>query len=55
MIHLLPVMAKVVERMVLLAVAKHVDLEDTQFGSRPKRGVHDALAVVYEFLKTRKN
>ena len=55
MIHLLPVMAKVVERMVLVAVAKHVDLEDTQFGSWRKRGVHDALAVVYEFLKTHKN
>ena len=55
MIHLLPVMAKGIECIVLLAVAKHVDLEDTQFGSRWKRGVHDALAVVYEFLKTHKN
>jgi len=51
MIHLLPVLAKVVERMVLLEVARHVELEDTQFGSRRKRGTHDACAVIYEFLK----
>jgi len=51
MIHLLPVMAKVVERMVLLEVVKHVELEQTQFGSRRKRGTHDSCALIYEFLK----
>jgi len=33
MIPLLPVMTKVVKRMVLLEVVKHVELEQTQFGS----------------------
>lgn len=35
----------------LLEVAKHLELEDTQFGSRRERGCHDACAVLYEFLK----
>ena len=51
MIHLLPVLGKVVDRMVLLGITDHVDLEDTQFGSRRRRGTHDALAVIMEFLK----
>jgi hypothetical protein len=51
MIHLLPAMAKVVERVVLLRLAACLDLGNTQFGSRRKRGVHDAMAVVFEFLK----
>jgi len=50
-IHLLPVLAKVSERMVLLEVAKHVELESTQFGSRRGRGTHDACAAIYEFLR----
>jgi len=50
MIHLLPVMLKIMECMILLGIAEHVELEDTQFGCRRKRGVHDAMAVVYEFL-----
>ena len=50
MIHLLPVLSKVMERMVLLEDAKELELEETQFGSRRNRGVHDAVAVVYEFL-----
>ena len=55
MIHLLPVMTKIMERMVLLGIAKHVELEETQFGSRRKRGVHDAMAVVYEFLESNRD
>jgi len=54
MIHLLPVLTKIAERMVLLEVTKHLELEDTQFGSRRKRGTHDACAVIYEFLKHHK-
>jgi len=50
MIHLLPVMSKIMERMVLVGIAEHIELEDTQFGCRRKRGVHDAMAVIYEFL-----
>ena len=46
MIHLLPVMAKVVEPLVLLVVTKHVDLEEKQFRGGRKRGVHHALGVV---------
>jgi len=51
MIHLLPTIAKVVERVVLLRIAEHVVLGQTQFGSRGKRGVHDAISVVFEFLR----
>jgi len=50
MIYLLPTIAKVVERIVLLRIAEHVVLGQTQFGSRRKRGVHDAMSVVFEFL-----
>src|SRR5437588_344292 len=51
MIHLLPAAAKVAERIVLLRLAACLDLGETQFGSRHKRGVHDATAVVLEFLQ----
>lgn len=51
MIHLLPTLAKVVERMVLDRLAMDVELEETQFGSRKKRGCHDTMAMVYEFLE----
>jgi len=54
MIHLLLVLVKVAECMVLLEVMKHVEPEDTQFGSSGKRCTHDACAVVYEFLKHHK-
>jgi len=54
MIHLLPTIAKVVERIVLLRIAEHVVLGQTQFGSRRKRGVHDAMSVVFEFLRHNK-
>jgi len=51
MIHLLPTIAKVVERIVLLRIAEYVVLGHTQFGSRRKRGVHEAMSVVFEFLR----
>jgi len=51
MIHLLPTIAQVVERIVLLRIAEHVVLGQTQFGSKRKRGVHDAMSVVFEFLR----
>ena len=51
MIHLLPTLAKVVEQIVLSQLADDVELEETQFGSRKKRGCHDAMAMVYEFLE----
>jgi len=40
MIDLLPTIAKVVEEIVLIRIAGHVVLGETQFGSRRKRGVH---------------
>jgi len=49
--HLLPTIAKVVERIVLRRIAAHVRLGPTQFGSRHKHGVHDAMSVVFEFLR----
>jgi len=51
MIYLLPVMAKITERIILLRLAQCVELEETQFGSRRRRGVHDAMAVVFEFIR----
>ena len=51
MIHLLPTIAKVVERIILLRIAAHGVLGQTQFGSRRKRGVLDAMSVVFEFLR----
>lgn len=55
MIHLLPTVAKVIERIVLLRIASMIELGDTQFGSRKRRGVHDAMAVIYEFLEHNKS
>src|SRR5205807_2226025 len=43
--------AKVAKRIVLLRLEACVDLGETQFRSRHKRGVHDATAEVLEFLK----
>jgi len=51
MIHLLPTLAKVAERIILQRIAAMVDLGDTQFGSRRKRSCHDAISIVYEFLR----
>lgn len=55
MIHLLPTIAKIVERIVMLRIAATTELGETQFGSRRKRSVHDAMAIVYEFLEHNRN
>lgn len=51
MIHLLLTIAKVVERIILLQLSAVVDLEPTQFRSWRRRGFHDALSIVYGFLR----
>jgi len=51
MIHLLPTLAKVVERIILIRLTKCVELGDTPFGSRRRRGVHDAMATILEFIE----
>ena len=55
MIHLLPVVAKVVERVILSKMVKEVDLEDTQYGSRKNRLTHDMFKQIYEFVDYNKN
>jgi len=49
MIHLLPVIAKVVER--IRRMTKYVELEDTQYGSRKNRSTHDAFKQMSEFIE----
>jgi len=51
MIHLPPTIAKVAKRIVLIKLAKVLVLGATQFGSRRRRGTHDAISVVYKFIK----
>jgi len=51
MIHLLPVVAKIAERVVLIKLAAQVELGETQYGSRRRRGVHDAVVTIFEFIK----
>ena len=51
MIALLPPFSKLLERIVLVRPAGCLDLGETQFGCRRKRGVHDAVVCVLEFLK----
>ena len=55
MIHLLPTLSKVVDRIVLLKLAKTVRLEDTQYGSRKNRSTHDAMKQILEFLEYKKD
>jgi len=55
MIHLLPVMAKVIERVILNKMVKEVDLEDTQYASRKNRSTHDMFKQIYEFVDYNKN
>jgi len=55
MIHLLPVMAKVVERVILSKMVKEVDLVDTQYGSRKNRLTYDMFKQIYEFVDYNKN
>jgi len=51
MIHLLPTMAKTAERVILSRIAMQVQLDNTQLGSRVKRGCYDMIATVYEFFR----
>jgi len=51
MIYLLLVVAKIAERVVLIKLAAQVELGETQYGSRRRRGVHDAVATIFEFIK----
>ena len=55
MIHLLPVLSKVVDRIILLKLAKTVQLEETQYGSRKNRSTHDAMKQILEFLEYNKD
>ena len=51
MIHLLPTMAKVIDRIILQRMEKDVVLGDTQYGSRKGRSCHDSVKQTMEFLK----
>ena len=55
MIHLLPILSKVVDRIILNELAKTVRMEETQYGSRKNRSTHDAMKQILEFLKYNKN
>jgi len=54
MVHLLPCMAKVAERVVLAKLEKSVTLGDSQFGSRKRRSTHDAMKVILDFMEYHK-
>jgi len=53
-IHLLPCMAKVTERVILAKLAKTVTLEESQFGSRKRRSTGDAMKVILDFMEYHK-
>ena len=55
MIHLLPTMSKVVDRIILCKIAKTVRLEETQYGSRKNRSTHDVRKQILEFLEYNKD
>ena len=55
MIHLLPTLSKVVDRIILGRLAKTVKLEETQYGSRKNRSTHDAMKQILEFLEYNKD
>ena len=55
MIYLLPTMSKVVDRIILLKLAKTVRLEETQYRSRKNRSTHDAMKQILEFLDYNKD
>jgi len=54
MIHLLPVLAKVVERIILEKMSKVVEMEETQYGSRKNRSTHDMFKQIAEFVEWNK-
>ena len=43
--------AKLLERIVLKRMVGLIELGETKFGGRPKRGIHDAMSNILEFLK----
>ena len=55
MTHLLPVMAKIAERVVLGKLTRTMDLEETQYGSRKNRSTHDMFKQILEFTEYNKN
>jgi len=55
MIHLLPTVAKVIDRIILRRMENDVVLGDTQYGSRKGRSCHDRVKQMMEFLKYHKN
>ena len=55
MIHLLPTLSKVVDRIVISKLAKSVRLEETQYGSRKNRSTHDTMKQILEFLEYNKD
>jgi len=55
MIHLLWVVAQVIERVILNKMVKEVDLEDTQYGSRNNRSTHDMFKQIYEYVDYNKD
>jgi len=55
MIHLLPVRAKVIERVIPSKMVKVVDLEDTQYGSRKNRSTDNMFKQIYKFVEYNRN
>ena len=55
MIHLLPTLSKVVDRIILSKIAKTVRLEDTKYGSWKNRSTYDTMKQILEFLKYNKD
>jgi len=55
MIHLLPILAKTAERIVLGRVSDDVELDTTMFGSQRRKGVHDCIALAYKFFDANKS
>jgi len=51
MIHLLPTISKVVDRIVLRRREKEMTLSGTQYGSRRRRGCHDCVKQIADFVK----
>jgi len=55
MIHLLPILAKTAERVMLGRISDDVELDATQFGSQRRKGVHDCIALAYKVFDANKN
>ena len=51
MIHLLPTISKVVDRIMLRRLEKEVALSGTQYGSRRSRGCHECVKQKSDFVK----